>query len=144
MPGRRRLIGFCVAAAIGLLAMRLFTDTAPSMTPPSDLSREYLMNIASRINKTLPMMIDSETELTGTTALEGEFIYNGRLVNLAIGEMDVADFMAKAKQKMTNGACTTPATREYLKDGVTLRHTYSDKAFVHIGEFKVHPSSCGF
>ena len=108
-------------------------------------SQEYLSRIAAEINRTVPVMIDQETELMPMTGAPGMLIYNYRLVGYSVTKLDHQKFAAGAKQRVTEGACGRPETRdEFLKKGVTLRYSYFDKDKQHIATVDVTPADCGF
>ena len=108
-------------------------------------SQEYLSGIAAEINRSVPVMIDQETELMPVAAAPGMLIYNYRLVGYSVTKLDHQRFAAGAKQRVTQGACERPETRdEFLKKGVTLRYSYFDKDKQHIATVDVTPADCGF
>ena len=72
-------------------------------------------------------------------------IYNYRLVKYSVAQLDHQKFAAGAKQKVTQGACSRPETRDgFLKEGVTLRYSYFDKEKKRIATIDVTPTDCGF
>ncbi|MGB7947023.1 MAG: hypothetical protein WCH75_05000 [Candidatus Binatia bacterium] len=108
-------------------------------------SQEFLGKIAAEINKSVPVMIDQETELMPAAGAPGMLIYNYRLVSYSVAQLDHNRFATGAKEKVTQGACNRPETRDgFLKKGVTLRYSYYDKDRHHIATFDVQPSDCGF
>jgi hypothetical protein len=107
-------------------------------------SQEYLSRIAAEINRSVPVMIDQETELMPVAGAPGMLIYNYRLVGHSVTKLDHQKFAAGAKQRVTQGACGRPETRdEFLKKGVTLRYSYFDKDKQHIATVDVTPADCG-
>ena len=108
-------------------------------------SEKRLSRIAAEVNRSVPVMIDKETELTAVEGHEGMLIYNYRLVPYSVRQLDHQKFAAGAKQKVAQGACNAPETREdFLKQGVTLRYSYFDKDKQHIATVDVTPADCGF
>lgn len=108
-------------------------------------SQEYLSRIAAEINRSVPVMIDQETELMPVAGAPGMLIYNYRLVSYSVTNLDHQKFAAGAKQRITQNACGRPETRdEFLKKGVTLRYAYFDKDKQHIATVDVTPADCGF
>ena len=49
---------------------------------PDPRSQEFLSKIAAEINRSIPVMIDQETELMPAVGAPGMLIYNYRLVNV--------------------------------------------------------------
>jgi hypothetical protein len=101
--------------------------------------------VASEINRSLPMSLDKETDLMNVLGLEAMIVYNYRLVNAEASQIDSAALVNELKPTVSKAACSTPQTREdFLKKGITMRYTYSDKDRVHIASFDVTPASCDF
>jgi len=108
-------------------------------------SQEYLSRIAAEINRSVPVMIDKETELMPVAGAPGMLIYSYRLVGYSVKQLNHEKFAAGAKEKVTQGACGRPETRDdFLKKGVTLRYSYFDKDKQHIATIDVTPADCGF
>ena len=90
-------------------------------------------------------MVDKETELLPGVGAEGMLIYNYRLVNYSIAQLDPNKFAAGVKQRVIQAACNRPETRdELLKKGITMRYTYLDKDKQYIATVDVTPADCGF
>jgi len=114
-------------------------------SPHDPRSVDYLSKISAEINRSVPVMIDEETELLPTSAGHAMLIYNYRLVKYSAARLDHQRFAAGAKQRVTQGACSRPETRDgFLKEGVTLRYSYFDKEKTHIATIDVTPADCGF
>ena len=108
-------------------------------------SVEHLRKVAAEINRSVPVMIDQETELLPAVGAPGMLIYNYRLVSYSVAQVNASKFATGAKQRVAQGACGTPETRDdFLKKGVTLRYSYYDKDKQHIATFDVTPADCGF
>ena len=113
---------------------------------PSDpRSQEALGKIAEEINRSGPVMIDQETELMPAVGAPGMLVYSYRLVSYSVTQLDHNKFAAGAKERLKEGACNRPETRDsFLKKGVTLRYSYFDKDKQHIATIDVTPADCGF
>ena len=112
---------------------------------PDPRSQKFLDRIAAEINRSVPVMIDQETELMPAASEPGMLIYNYRLVNVSVAQVDYSKFAAGAKERLSEGACNRAETRDnLLKKGVTLRYSYFDKDKQHIATVDVTPSDCGF
>ncbi len=113
--------------------------------PVDPRSVEHLSSVAAGINRSVPVMIDEETELMPARGVQGMLIYNYRLVSYSAGQLNPEKFAAGVKQKVTQSACNRPETsEEFLKQGVTLRYSYFDKDKTHIATVDVTPADCGF
>jgi hypothetical protein len=108
-------------------------------------SKAYLTKVAAEINRSVPVMIDKETELLPAEGADGMLIYNYRLVGYSVAQLDADKFATGAKERISESACTRPETRDdFLKRGVTLRYSYFDKDKRYIASVDVTPSDCGF
>ena len=132
-----------VGIASGLLVWWVLPAYFKATSDPRSV--DYLNEIAAEINRSVPVMIDEETELLPAGAGHAMLIYNYRLVKHSVAQLDHQRFAAGAKQKVTQGACSRSETRDgFLKEGVTLRYSYFDKEKQHIATFDVTPADCGF
>src|SRR5215475_5230894 len=103
-------------------------------------SQEFLDKIAAEINRSIPVMIDQETELMPAVGALGMLIYNYRLVNVSAAQVDYNRFAAGAKERLREGACNRPASRaNFLKKDVPLRYSSFDKHKQHIASADVPP-----
>ena len=108
-------------------------------------SEESLNRLAAEINRRVPVMIDKETELLPAVGAEGLLTYNYRLVSYSVTQVDATRFAVGAKERVTQGACNRPETRDdLLKNGVTLRYSYYDKDKQHIATIDISSADCGF
>src|SRR6266576_2219321 len=71
-------LGFAIVITIlvPILGPKYFTDRLDKAG-----SMENLLKMAGQLNKSLPMMVDKEMQLTTVTATENALIYNYTLVN---------------------------------------------------------------
>src|SRR5262245_37205250 len=77
-------------------------------------SQEFLGKIAAEINRSVPVMIDQETELMPAVGAPGMLIYNYRLVSYSVAQVDHDRFAAGAQERVKQGACSRPETRDGL------------------------------
>jgi len=132
-----------IGAVAAYLVFAGFPELFQEKSPPR--SEQRLRRIAAEVNRSVPVMIDKETELTAVEGHEGMLIYNYRLVPYSVRQLDHQKFAAGVKQKVAQGACNAPETRDdFLKQGVTLRYSYFDKNKQHIATVDVTPADCGF
>ena len=64
---------------------------------PDPRSQEFLGKVAAEINRSVPVMIDQETELMPAAGAPGMLIYKYRLVSYSVGQLDYNRFTAGAK-----------------------------------------------
>ncbi len=143
-PWTTKLIWF---AAAGVLVGFILWWKLPALLQINEdpRSERHLGRVAAELNRSVPTMIDAETELMPAQSAEGILIYNYRLVNYSAARIDKERFAAGAKQNLRERACNTAETRdEFLKQGVTLRYSYYDKDKQLIATIDVTPRDCGF
>lgn len=87
-----------------------------------------LAGTADELNKTLPMMVDSDTRLDTTMALPNKtFNYMYTLVNYSVYELD-ADELENLMRPIILNNLRTSTDIQYFKDNdVILVYTYRDK-----------------
>jgi hypothetical protein len=142
MSRTKIITAIAVAVFLGAVVWWSVPKTSQSGNPRS---QESLKKLAAEINRGVPLMIDKETELLPAVGTEGMLIYSYRLVSYSVTRLDAAKFAAGAKERVTQGACNRPETRDdLLKQGVTLRYSYFDKDKQHIATIDVLPADCGF
>jgi hypothetical protein len=142
-PMARTILWVCGGLLAGYLVWWVLPDYFRE--PEEPRSKEYLSKVAAEINRSVPVMIDQETELLPVQGADGMLIYNYRLVSYSSAQLDANKFAAGAKQRVAQAACSRPETRDdFLKKGVTLRYSYFDKDKQHIATIDVAPFDCGF
>ena len=139
----KAVIWVVAGALLGYLVLEVGPAYFSGQEDPRSV--KHLGKIAAEINRSVPVMIDQETELLPAVGAPGMLIYNYRLVSYSVTQLNANKFAAGAKERVTQGACGRPETREdFLKKGVTLRYSYYDKDKQHIATFDVTPADCGF
>ena len=137
------LTSILVCIFVALLIWWIAVKKDPPARDPR--SEESLRRLAAEINRSVPVMIDKETELLPAESAPAMLIYNYRLVSYSVARLDAEKFATGAKQRVAQGACNQPQTRDdLLKNGVTLRYSYFDKDKQHIATIDVTPADCGF
>ena len=140
---RRTILWVAVGVVAGYLIWWLAMAYFKRGEDPRSI--EHLSQEAAQLNRSLPVLIDKETELTSTQATDAMFIYKYRLVNVSVDKVDHAKFTAAAKPQLVQNSCNRPETRnDFLSKGITMRFSYFDKDKQHISTIDVTPADCGF
>jgi len=140
---KKSIVWIVIGAVAGYLVFFGLPEFSQQQLEPRSQAR--LSKIAAELNRSVPVMIDKETELTLVEGHEAMLIYKYRLVPYSVRQLNHEKFAAGAKQRVTQGACNQADMREdYLKKGVTLRYSYFDKDQQHIATVDVTPADCGF
>ena len=113
--------------------------------PVSDIDtsrRDFLMEVARRLNKNCPIVVDKDTELSNVYVLGEILVYNYSLVNL-LSEDAAPEIIGKIPDLVINDACTTPETLDVLlKQGITVRYIYRDSEMDPIYQTDVSLEDC--
>ena len=140
---KKAILWVSVGVVAGYLAWWVLPKYFHEEVDPRSI--EHLGKVATELNRSVPVMIDAETELLPAQGAHAMLIYNYRLVKYSVSQLDHQKFAAGAKQKVTQGVCNEPVMRDdFLKKGVTLRYSYFDKDKQHIATIDVALADCGF
>jgi hypothetical protein len=127
---RNNLIGLVV----GIVAFSLVAFGVQQLyfkTPSFD---KEMMQAASEINKTCPVMVDEQTRLDNTVALpDNSFQYNYTLVSLTKAEINLDTVRKYLEPVIVNTIKTNPDLKIYRDHKTTMIYNYKDKngEFVH-------------
>jgi len=121
---------------VGIVAMVLvqqFFFKSPSFD-------KQMMQMASELNKTCPVMVDAETRLDNTVALPDKiFTYNYTLVNQVKDSINVEELKDYLTPLVTNNIKTNPVMKFYRDNKITLSYYYKDKQGVFLLNIDVTP-----
>lgn len=139
------------AVIMGLISIGLYAAkrdwakrTPDGMSKEQFASKESLDRLVSDLKKSLPAMIDKETELIDVGTEDGKIIYRYVLKNYSSDQIRPEQFLAALKSKVENGACREAKMRVFWINGVSAVYSYSTNDDRHIGDVVVTPSICGF
>lgn len=126
------LVGVLVFFIVSMTIQQLFLET-----PAYD---KVIMHTASELNKTCPIMVDSETRLDNALALPNKiFQYNYTLVNLDRLDIDTIEVKKNLEPSVTNHIRTNPDMKYYRDNKITMRYYYKDKNGNYVFSFSVTP-----
>lgn len=99
-----------------------------------------LAEVASKMNKTLPMMVDKDTQLDSLAASPGKVLqYNCTLVAIEAAQIDASRLERAFKPALLDKVKTTPEMSELRSLGVTFVYSYRDKNGVSIARYEFSP-----
>lgn len=132
---RKKIIGtIVVILAFGLAyfgAQQLFK--APSFD-------KAMMEAASELNESCPIMVDQDTRLDNAVALpDNIFQYNYTLVNLDKSEVNIDTAKKYLEPGLINNVKTNPDLKAYRDNKVTMAYNYRDKNGVFVLKINVTP-----
>lgn len=121
----KTIIGLVVGLTIAILVQQYF------FKPPS--FDKQMMNMASELNKTCPIMVDAETQLDNAVALpEKTFQYNYTLINMDKDSIDILRLEEYLKPVILNTIKTNPDLKSFRDNNITMSYNYKDKNSNHI------------
>lgn len=121
-----------MAVFVGVLVQQFFFK-APSFD-------KQLMNAASELNETCPIMVDQETRLDNAITLPGKiFQYNYTLINFEKDSIDINLFEDHMKPLILNNVKTNPDLKEFRENMVTMAYSYRDKNGIFILKISIDP-----
>jgi len=124
--------------AIGVAAGFLFVFFIKQLAFNTPSFNKAMMQAASEVNKSCPVMVDQETRLDNAVALPGNiFQYNYTLINLAKDSIDAQSFEDYMKPVILNNVKTNPDLKVYRDNKVTMAYNYKDKNGVFITKISV-------
>ena len=101
-----------------------------------------LGSISNKLNETLPMMVDAQTQLDASMGFQRMFLYRYTLVNLALENVDVTEFKSQMEPRIVNTICTTEKMQFFVVNDITMIYSYYGKAGKQIAEIEVPASRC--
>lgn len=104
---------------------------------------QLLIQTASELNKSVPITVNRETQLTSYIALPGKkLVYNYTLLNMSIDDIDTGafrDIILENKPITVNSIRTANEMTDLRNSGVTFVYRYSDNLGNFISELVVSP-----
>lgn len=123
--GRNKVL---LGGLVGILVFFVIGYTVQNYFLKKPLLNITMVNMASEMNKSCPIMIDSETRLDNTIVLPGNiFQYNYTLINLGKESIDTLDAKRMLEPNMINLARTNPDMKYVRDNDVKLSYYYKDK-----------------
>lgn len=145
------VFGIGILAAIAIPAYFDYVKKAKAVSAGSAsyrseayYSNAELAKIASEINRTLPMMVDGETQLDTTVGINNAIAYHYTLVNYDSSTLDGDDLKkALIENGLVQKACTTPETySNFLSKGVEMQYKYYGNDGKFVTEVTIKSSMC--
>ncbi len=123
-----------IGTVVGLVVFYLIKYFLFS-TPSFD---KAMMQVASKLNETCPVMVDQETRLDNVIAMpDNVFQYNYTLVNWVKDSLDVEIFEQNMQPQILNTVKTNPDMKSFRDHKVTLAYNYKDKDGTYITKISV-------
>lgn len=128
------VVVFIVSFFTVCLSENAFAGKTPSL--------QFLMKVASELNKSCPMVVNKEMELGSVYAQTGSLGYNYYLLNYNANEIDVHTFLSNQAKPIRNNTCTSPRMQRFFKNGVKIIYSYHGKDRKFLTDIIVTPEDC--
>ena len=102
----------------------------------------FLNEVASSVNKQLPMMIDKHTRMDNVFGTEKNITYKYTLININYGDFTAKQVENSLKENIKNSVCTSPNTKIFPDNGVTMNYSYYSKKGKYITKIIITPKDC--
>lgn len=136
IESRNKLIGIIVGLIV-FYGVSYFVRTK-FFGPPS--LNKALMQAASEINKSCPMMADNMTRLDNVVAgTDKELQYNYTLISIDRATVDTNSFKKAVEPLLINNVRTMPSMKAFRDQEVTIIYSYKDKAGLFITRIVITP-----
>ncbi len=127
-------IGTIAGLTVGLIVAFLVKQFL--FAPPS--FDKIMMQAASKINESCPIMVDQDTRLDNAIALpDNTFQYHYTLVNWVKDSIDIEDFEDYMQQTILNNIKTNPDMKIYRDNETTIAYYYKDMNGVFITKISI-------
>lgn len=134
---KKKIIGIVV----GSITFILVYVSIQQMVFKSPSFDKQMMQTASELNKSCPIMVDSETRLDNAIALpENTFQYNYTLVNMTKEDMNVSEAENFLQPNILNSIKTNPDLKVFRDNNVIMVYNYKDNNGNHLFKLIFEPS----
>jgi hypothetical protein len=135
---KKKAIGMIVGAAAFLIAY--FAVQQVFFKPPT--FDKQMMQIASELNKSCPIMVDAETQLDNAVAIpDNTFQYNYTLVSMERATFDISELKNYLQPIILNNIKTNPDLKIFRDNDVTMAYSYKDKNGEHLFKLTFKPEN---
>ncbi len=135
---KKKAIGM-IAGAIAFLIAYFVIQQAFFKPPAFD---KQMMQLASEMNKSCPIMVDAETQLDNAFALPDKtFQYNYTLVNMENESLDITGLENYLEPIILNNIKTNPDLKTFRDNDVIIAYNYKDKNGKHLFKLTFKPEN---
>ncbi len=123
------------SAALGSALVNHFYNKEPPIS-------KQLIELSEMMNQSAPQTLDSETQLDSTMALGNTFFYRYTLINYSLEELDIPQFKNSMEPQLFNRYCNSEDSKVFVKNDVSVRHSYHGKNGKQIYEVEFKAKDC--
>lgn len=133
---REKTIGIIV----GILAFYLAYFAMQQLFFKTHTFDKAMMEAASELNKSCPIMVDRETRLDNAAAMPNNiFQYNYTLINFDKSEVNIDTVKKYVEPALINNVRSNPDLKLYRDNKVTMAYNYRDKNGVFVLKINITP-----
>jgi hypothetical protein len=104
---------------------------------------DILIENSKKINKGLPIMIDTETRLDSTLAIGMQMHYKGTMINLLSEQIDKNIFWKNMNEKLIKNYKSDNNMMLMMRAGLVCFYNYFDKDGFLIAQVRIDGKMCG-
>jgi hypothetical protein len=102
---------------------------------------DQLKEAANELNKSCPMMVDSETRLDNAMTFSGnEFQYNYTLINITTEDIENEQIVEVLKPLLLNNVATNPDLHFFRENDIIMTYYYKDKNGNFLAKIPITPT----
>ncbi|KAA8597436.1 hypothetical protein AB4077_20240 [Vibrio cyclitrophicus] len=103
---------------------------------------DVLKASVNAINKIAPQMVDSETRIDSSYAVENKLVYKYTLINYSVDDFDTEKVQEIITKQVTGFVCTSPGMEYFVDNAIDISYHYYDKDSKYITEANVKTADC--
>ncbi len=135
---KKKVIGMITGATAFLIAY-FAVQQVFFKSPTFD---KQMMQIASELNKSCPIMVDAETQLDNAVALpDNIFQYNYTLVSMERVTVEISELENYLQPIILNNIKTNPDLKTFRDNDVIMAYNYKDKNGEHLFKLTFKPEN---
>jgi hypothetical protein len=104
---------------------------------------ETLIETSTKVNKQLPIMVDSDTRLDTTICYGKQIHYKYTMINISENELDKKAFQNGMESLLAKNQCNNKNMVKMLEMGVEYFYMYFDKNGILIATIHINKKTCG-
>lgn len=106
--------------------------------------KPYLQALSDRIAKASGQMIDIETQLLGSAAIDSTLLHYAKKVNVERDEININEARNEIAKRNASFVCTAPIASVLIGElGAEYRYMIYSKSGVYLFHYSITKSTCG-
>jgi len=129
-----------IKGIIGLVVMIVIINVVQQLYMKTFSYDKMMLELASELNKSCPLMADSITRLDNVAALSGNVLqYNYTLINMEKKNIDIVKSKNKIEPRIINNVRTIPNLQKLRDQKTTFKYLYKDENGEYLFTISVAP-----